>query len=747
MHKIITVLLFCLCLVDVQAQGTPTEAEDRGSPPETPLAERPSVALVLGGGGARGFAHIAVLEIIDELGIPVDMVAGVSSGAIVGGLYAAGHSPAMILEAFTNSDWSSFFQDRPVSPFWNRSEGFPLAISLGVSGGTIGPDWGKGYSSGQTVYGLFKSLTAKIPSHLDFDKLPIPFRAGAVEVPSGKFELLSKGDLAEAIRASMSIQGVFQPFDIDGHSYADGGLLNNLPIREVRELGYDIIIAVDLFAAPEKFDTAPAELPNLITTLYMNRVSNDDHVYADVVLFPLLTEMSMLDFSNGHEMYMLARGEREKLAALLEPIREKTVNSRINRHKDYRDMPPLTPQKMIVTGAMPRDRSFIEKLFSRHIMGKALDEKNVPAFLERIYETGNYRMATIRTDLHGGETCLELTLYPETQNHFLLRAALDFEGTFSSHSFDKTALRSGFEFRAKKGYSLLLEASIMDELSVGLSMFQPLGPHFFLSAEADLVRDQELKVKGIMDTEKIIPDRLLYFKGILKGGLRFNRYNSLTIWPEYFWFRQEYGDHTMAGAAAAYTYSSLDHPLFPFRGFWGRIENHLRFTLNTPEPFDLLSLDLTAAIPLGSHFSLGLSGFASSLFGEPDLSFLFSTFEVEKTERIFFPHASGIFSGERRAALSLALRFEPMESLTILGGKLIFSLAAAVGRAGSFEWNEWENFGKDDLIWNASIGVGLVPLKYFGFRIRTGAGGGGGYQPAPFISLDVGMSGFQKRLF
>ena len=83
----------------------------------------------------------------------------------------------------------------------------------------------------------------------------------------------------------------------------------------------------------------------------------------------------------------------------------------------------------------------------------------------------------------------------------------------------------------------------------------------------------------------------------------------------------------------------------------------------------------------------------------------------------------------------------------MLGGKLFFFLATAAGRAGSFKWNDWENFGKDDLIWNASIGTAVVPIKYLGIQLRAGAGGCGGRQPAPFISLDVGMSGFEKGLF
>jgi hypothetical protein len=213
--------------------------------------------------------------------------------------------------------------------------------------------------------------------------------------------------------------------------------------------------------------------------------------------------------------------------------------------------------------------------------------------------------------------------------------------------------------------------------------------------------------------------------------------------------------YSIAGIAAAYTYSSLNHTLFPSRGFRGSIENHVRFTprrgddspLDNLKPFDLVSADLTAAIPLGDRFSIGAFGFWSSVFGEPELPSEISTFGPEKIQRIYFPHAPGIFSGEQRAALSLALQFEPLKNLSLLGGRLVFSLAVAAGLSGSFEWNEWKDFDREDIIWNASFGPALIPARNFGLYLRAGAGGGGGHRAAPFVSFDMGMSRFQKRLF
>jgi len=724
--KIIAAFLLCLCAAGVAAQG-----------------DRPSVALVLSGGEARGFAHIAVLEIIEEMGIPLDMIAGVSSGAIVGGLYAAGHSPAMILEALSDMDWASFFSDRPVSPFRNRNEKLPLALSLGGNDRRV---LERGLSSGQTAYRLFRSLTVKIPSHIHFDSLPTPFRAGVVEVPSGDFRLLEAGDLAEAIRSSMGIQGVFESFMIDGRGYGDGALLNNMPAREVREMGFDIVIAVDLFAPRIGFSAAPVDMPELISALYQGLTGREHHKYADVVLFPLPVDVPLLGFDRGREIHALAAAERETIIALLEPIRQKILGDNPapqTARASYRDMPYLTPRGITIHGALPRDRSYIERAFSRLIKGRPLRAENMTAFLEKIYETGNYRTVTARTDTRGGEAHLELILRPETQNRILLRAGLDYAGTFSSSSFGRTALRSGVEFMGRDGFSLLLETSVMDEISIGLSMLRPLGPRFFVAAEASLVRDQNLTVQGIVDEGEADANRLVYFSGTLKGGLRFNRRNSLSIRPEYFWFRNE---HAMAGVAVAYTHSSLDHTLFPSRGFRGRVDYRLRFTPDFA-PFNVLAVDLTGAIPAGSRFSVGASGYASSIFGATELPPGLSTFGLGDIQRRYFPHAHGVFCGERRAAISLALQFEPLENLHLLGGRMVFSVTGSAGRFGSFDWHDWNNMSENELVWNAAFGMAVIPLRAFGVQLRAGAGGGGGHGPVPFVSLDFGMSGLRRGLF
>src|SRR5574344_316887 len=208
---------------------------------------RPSVALVLDGGGARGFAHIPVLELLEEEHIPVDMVIGTSAGAIVGGLYSAGYTPLEIRDSLFQLSSSGILKNSTYSPFEqilgeHSRYSTPLSVNFGSRDQTFSLGMGNGMLNGQNVYEMFKRLTIRIPSNTDFDTLPIPFRAVATNLIAGTVAVFSKGDVAEAIRSSMSIPALFQPYEIDGNYYIDGLALDNEPIDVAVKMGYDIII-------------------------------------------------------------------------------------------------------------------------------------------------------------------------------------------------------------------------------------------------------------------------------------------------------------------------------------------------------------------------------------------------------------------------------------------------------------------------------------------------------------------------
>ncbi|MBQ4331498.1 MAG: patatin-like phospholipase family protein, partial [Spirochaetaceae bacterium] len=285
---------------------------------ENTTNERPSVALVMGGGGAKGFALIPVLEVIEELNIPIDMIIGNSAGAIIGGLYSIGYTPEEIRQTVIDTNWASMFADRPNSPLESllesrSTEASPITLKLGKN---FSIEMGGGFSMGQNAYLLLKELAVKIPSYIDFDSLPIPFRATAVDLVTGELELIESGDIAEAIRSSMSIPGVFQPFPIDDKLYVDGFVRNNLPIQQAKDMGYDVIIAVSLddplIDDPKRFDANPLDTITQVVRIVTSSGNPEQLELADVVIHPPVDEYNMMEFPKAKEIYEKAEKEKRK---------------------------------------------------------------------------------------------------------------------------------------------------------------------------------------------------------------------------------------------------------------------------------------------------------------------------------------------------------------------------------------------------------------------------------------------------
>ena len=169
---------------------------------------RPKVGLVLGGGGAKGATEVGVLKVIEEVGVPIDYIAGTSIGSIVGGLYSVGYSVEQLDSLFRNEDWIDLFANGSV---------------LELLENMVGPT-----------------------DSIDFDRLPIPFRCVAYDLKKQEEVVLRSGRLAQAMRASMAIPGAFKPVRMNGMVLVDGGMMNNLPVDVVKDMGADIVIAVDL---------------------------------------------------------------------------------------------------------------------------------------------------------------------------------------------------------------------------------------------------------------------------------------------------------------------------------------------------------------------------------------------------------------------------------------------------------------------------------------------------------------------
>lgn len=281
--------------------------------------KRPKIGLVLGGGGARGAAHAGVLKVLEENNVPIDFIVGTSMGSIVGGLYAAGMSPEEIEKLCNDIDWDDLFLDRPSEdylPFrYKHDETRLMAFELGVS--KDGLKLPRGVIAGQKLEFMLKRLTIHVADVDDFDNLSIPFRAVSTDLGSGKKVVHKKGDLAQAIRASMSIPGIFPPVEIDGKLLVDGYAVGNVPIEVAKEMGADIIIAVSVDEGLKD----SKDLDNLIDVIgqVMNILAgqNVERSLAlltekDLLIHPELKGISTSDFNKTLQASNLGEKEARK---------------------------------------------------------------------------------------------------------------------------------------------------------------------------------------------------------------------------------------------------------------------------------------------------------------------------------------------------------------------------------------------------------------------------------------------------
>ena len=214
-----------------------------------PSAERPRIGLVLGGGGARGAAHVGVLKVLEELRIPVDYVVGTSMGSVVGGLYASGMSAEQIKQEMLNMDWDDVFNDDPDRrnlSFRRKHDDllYMYGLKPGFNDGQI--QLPLAFVHGQKFDLELNRLTLPVFDTRDFNQLPIPYRAIACDLETGEEVVLGGGSLARAIRASMAVPAVFDPVEINGRLLVDGGLANNVPVSAARDMGADVFIVVDV---------------------------------------------------------------------------------------------------------------------------------------------------------------------------------------------------------------------------------------------------------------------------------------------------------------------------------------------------------------------------------------------------------------------------------------------------------------------------------------------------------------------
>lgn len=278
------------------------------------LAQRKKVGLVLSGGGAKGAAHVGVLKVLEEAGIPVDYIAGTSIGAIVGGLYSINHDVHTLDSMFRCQDWKFLLSDdvdRRYKVYSTEEDREKYLVSLPYNLKQKQED-PTGLITGHNLYNLFSNMTVGYHEVESFNDLPIPFACVAVDLISGKQVVLNKGSLPKAMRASMAIPGVFKPVVQDNMLLVDGGLLNNIPTDVVMDMGAEVIIGVDLstgWKTEEEIKQLSGMLAQIMSIILENENYEKNKSNVDLLLNPDLKEFNVTSFSQQNIEEMIRRGE------------------------------------------------------------------------------------------------------------------------------------------------------------------------------------------------------------------------------------------------------------------------------------------------------------------------------------------------------------------------------------------------------------------------------------------------------
>ena len=452
-------------------------------------ARRPRIGLVLSGGGARGAAHIGVLKVLEEQKVPVDAIAGTSMGAVVGGLYASGLSAADIERVMTSVDWQDAFRDRPARTDLNfrrklEDQNFLVKFPLGLKGRRFRLP--RGLVQGQKLTQILRGLTLPVAQVQSFDDLAIPFRAVATDLVTGDRVILDHGDLATAMRASLSAPGVFSPVETEGRMLVDGGLSSNLPIDVARDMGVDILIVVDcgfpLLERNKLVSVATVSNQMLAILIRHNTAEQRKTLGAqDIVIDPALGDFSSLDFGDHARAMRIgeeaARGQLQRLAglSLRAPEYERLVQA---RSAVRGDLPKVNFLR--VEAGSERYTEAIEALFGDQV-GKTV---NVPRLTRRVgelygqgnLETFDYRL--VRAEGEPGaapEYGLAFTTRRNSWGPNYLRFGLQLQNDFEGNSSFNAAARGTLAEITRYGGEWLWDFQVGETPRVATEIYLPVG--------------------------------------------------------------------------------------------------------------------------------------------------------------------------------------------------------------------------------------------------------------------------------
>lgn len=605
--------------------------------------QRPRIGLVLSGGGARGAAHVGVIKVLEELRIPVDFIAGTSMGSAVGGLYASGLNTKELETLFANFDWNAAFNDSPPRrelSFRRKNDGRTFLVKARIGLDKDGAKLPLGLVEGQNFVTELRKLSHVTESVDSFDDLSIPFRAMATDLETGKSVVLDKGDLVNAIRASIAIAPLFSPVEINGRLYVDGGYLKNIPVDVIQKMGVDHLIVVNIGTPLSKRKDIQSVLDVVSQVGRLGGQRFDEQQLShvgkdDVLVLPDLTGLTFVDFGKIPEI--MKRGE-EAARAMTKELSQFSLSP--EDYQAWRSSLSKTPELPRVDGIEIKNGTRISDSvltpFISQPLGARLDTVRMQSDLARLYGLGYFESIDYHVENRGGKNILVVQAPRKSWGPDYLKLGFKMAEDFKGHGdygimarYQRTELNDlGAEFQA--------DATVGLNSGVSAELYQPVGKvprHMSYGAPYFLFVNgwlQQYNEPVLVNEGSELPFRDQH-SGLGGGGGR-----SLGNWGQFragmALLNQTYRTPTVPDIVLHYTQAegvarldvdTLDNAGFPRKGFLGQASARATGTsFGAPEQASMGSLMAMGAFS-SEHHTVRLKGeWANNFFQSKENPYL-----------------------------------------------------------------------------------------------------------------------------
>ncbi|MFT7372704.1 MAG: NTE family protein [Oleiphilaceae bacterium] len=691
---------------------------------------RPTVGLALGGGGAKGTAHVGVLKVLERERVPVDYIAGTSIGSVVGALYALGYSADEIEKIMFSIPWDKAYSDiipRQGLPFRIKQRGqFNLPLNIGYDQGEVKTPSGVLY--GQSASLLLRQAFGNLPTFTSFDDLPIPYRAIATNLSTNKSVTLKSGDLLVAAQASSSVPGILAPIKYDDMLLVDGGITKNIPVDTVKGMGADHVIAIDIsdnLARSQDLKDTFSILGQLSSFLTVTSTEEQKILLTDqdLLIRPELNQLSTTDWSTFH--LGITRGEQaaEKVLSAL-----KVFSMSETEYQAYRQQKKVKHEKLLTSLEQPisaiviQNKSRVHEAFIRKQLalseGQSLDAHELNAAVQRLYNTDEFqridasifddgtkrRVVVTSEDKSWGPTFLEFGIGWET--NFTDKSSIDLDFAYMKRNLTDY----GGEWRVQ--LELGNEASLKSELYLPLTRtrsFFSRTKYSFSTIDYSVGSDSNLPLSVEQNTHQVIQG--LGYNFSQNGYFEFGGLIEKGILQDDFVLKNEV-EFDALGSYVAFGFDNLDSASFPTHGKrflvtlinrFEDVDNQLVFTGDLTDFGGrslALEIEWKGALKIGNHSLVSKTDFIRVYTGEGNNS-------IQTTRLGGFLNLSGLdsnkLSGTHKAFSALIYQYNLRENL-FGQNKLPLYLGFSV-EAGNV-WEFEADINVEDLLFGTSIYLG-----------------------------------------